>query len=225
MAAVPLGDVSWDTVAAPLSDLDVDTESAVTNSTFLKDVSSDPAVREAASAAQQKLANWQVGASMRLDVFARIDALAGNPAALAGLSAERQRWVERTLRDKRRLGLHLEEDARKQVEDLKKRISELSIKFQQNLGEVDTKLYFTKEELAGMPEDFLSGLKTSDDHDGKLEVSLGYPHVVPILKLCSVGATRASVETAFNSRCLETNTPLLEETLQLRGQLAAVLGE
>jgi hypothetical protein len=36
--------------------------------------------------------------------------------------------------------------------------AELGIRFQQNLGEVDTKLYFTKEELAGLPEDFVPSL-------------------------------------------------------------------
>lgn len=52
----------------------------------------------------------------------------------------------------------MSEEIQKEVKKIKKRMSELSIKFQRNLNEDNTKLFFTREELAGMPEDFIDEL-------------------------------------------------------------------
>ena len=120
------------------------------------------------------------------------------------------------------LGLHLSDDIRKEVQSIKTRMSELSIKFSRNLNEDNTKLKFTREELAGMPEDFLSELTETDD--GKLEVSLKYPHLFPITKRCRVPDTRKTMVAANQSKCMEENTPLLEELIELRQKQADILG-
>lgn len=59
------------------------------------------------------------------------------------------------VRDYERLGLNLDNDTRKKVEEMKTRCGELSIKFQRNLNEENTHLHFTRAELDGMPEDFI----------------------------------------------------------------------
>lgn len=56
------------------------------------------------------------------------------------------------------------------------------------------------------------------------EVTLAYPHVVPLLKLAAVPSTRAAVERAFNSRAAPTNVAVLEELVTIRRQVAGLLG-
>jgi Zn-dependent oligopeptidase len=133
------------------------------------------------------------------------------------------------VRDYERLGLNLDIDTRKKVEEMKTRCGELSIKFQRNLNEENTILHFTRAELDGMPEDFikvslpdrlnikqyfrfpprhsqfllvtcseprclpsiififsLQSLKEVEGAAGKVEVTLRYPHVFPIMKMCEV---------------------------------------
>ncbi len=61
--------------------------------------------------------------------------------------------------------------------------------------------------------------------DGRHEVTLKYPHVMPVLDFCLVDETRRDVSVAFNSRCKDKNGPILREVVQLRHQIAAILGE
>lgn len=231
---------TWPAVIAPLAEVDRDVEPATSSITFLKDISVDKAVRAAASAAQAALSAWEVKAGMRKDVYDAVRAYHETHFATdkPAMDAEAVRFVERTMRDYRRRGLALPDDKRAQVEALRTRMSALCVEFQQRLAEEDTKLYFTAAELAGMPADFIESLatKTGEEAAAKgaalsagpegtyLEVELNYPHVVPLLKLCSVPSTRAAVEKAFNSRGTPGNTAALEELAELRRQVAGLLG-
>ena len=46
----------------------------------------------------------------------------------------------------------------------------------------------------GMSPDFIDGLKASEADSSLLEISLSYPHVLPIMRLCTVEATRRKVQ-------------------------------
>lgn len=255
LAGAPDAAITFDAVVAPLITLDRDTEAREASVTFVKNVAASKDVRDAAAAAQAELAAFAVKAGMRLDVytaFSRYAALAAASGELARLHPEFARFVERSMRDFKRRGLHLEEGTRRKVEALQTKMSALSVAYSKNLGEDATKLYFTEEQLNGLPADFVGslkqvsarvalGLEASPADDGSpapasatiaagnaaavrafleksggaagaeasdvkfREVTLSYPHVVPLLKLAKEPATRAAVEKAFNSRAVPAN--------------------
>jgi len=211
---------SFETVIMPLVNLDVGSEADGASITFLKDVHVDKEVRDAAAAAQTALSAFEIAAGMREDVYASF-AKAAAGTDVAALSPELRRFVEKTARDYRRKGMELPSGPRAELEAIKTLLSDKCIAFQASLGAVDTKLRFPESALNGMPADFVASL--SQDGEERI-VTLAYPHVLPILKQCTVASTRAAVEKAFNSRCVPGNAKLLEEIVQLRRYAASILG-
>ena len=143
---------------------------------------------------------------MRIDVYEAVQAFQDRMGD--SVEGESRRLVERMLRDYRRNGLHLPKDTRDKIQALKEKMSSLGINYQKNLNDENSKMRFTREQLAGTPEDWMESLpKVEGD---QLEIGLNYPHVFPILKKCTCAATRKAVENAFNSRCKDSNKEILE---------------
>lgn len=162
--------------------------------------------------------DYAVKSSMNVDVFLRLKALLDQGSITA---PEDKRFLETEVRDFRRNGLDLDKETRDKVEAINKRMSELSINFSTHSNEEKTIIEFSESELEGLPEDFKNSLEKKDD---KFQVSLKYPHYIPMMQLCKVSSTRQTMEKAFNSRCMDTNVEIIEELVRLRAQAAKLLG-
>ncbi|CAG7724695.1 unnamed protein product [Allacma fusca] len=191
--------------------------------TFPRHVADSPTIRDAASQATKLLDESSVEMSMRKDVFDKLVEYRDNYSHSDNLSPEYQRCLDRLIHTGRRNGLHLSEDVREKVKAIKKQVSELTLQFSRNLGEENTVLLFSAEELEGMPATFLEGLEKDAD-SGKYKVSLKYPHFFPVTRKCRIPETRKKLEIAYQSKCIQQNTRLLEEVLELRQREAELLG-
>ena len=68
-------------------------------------------------------------------------------------------------------------------QDLRTRVSELTIEYMKNCNEDDTWVPFSDAELAGVPANFLESLEKTED--GRRKVTVLAPHFI-VLKKCSV---------------------------------------
>uniref|UniRef100_A0A8C5BGS4 Thimet oligopeptidase 1 n=1 Tax=Gadus morhua TaxID=8049 RepID=A0A8C5BGS4_GADMO len=183
---------------------------------FPQHVSSCKEVRSSSTEADKKLSEFDVEMSMREDVYLRIVKLEAE-----ALDPESRRFLERLIKLGQRNGLHLPKETQEEIKSIKKELSNLSIDFSKNLNEDTTRLGFTREQLGGLPEDFLGSLEVEG---AMLQVSLKYPHYFPTMKKCWNPETRKALENAFNSRCQQENSSILKQLVSLRGQKSALLG-
>ncbi|XP_063415153.1 thimet oligopeptidase-like [Mytilus trossulus] len=212
--------INYDNVIKALADNDCVYAVNRNNVDFLQHVSSDKDLRDASVTADKELSEFDVEMSMRQDVF---DTLVATEKKLSGqLKPEATRYLERMIKYGKRNGLHLPKEKQDKIKEIKKRMSDLSIDFSKNLNEENTVLEFTEKDLDGVSEDFIKSLDKTDD--GKLKVTLKYPHYFPCMKKARNPNTRKQLEIAFNSRCVKENTAILEELIKLRHEKAQILG-
>ncbi|MEK7858449.1 MAG: M3 family metallopeptidase [Elusimicrobiota bacterium] len=186
--------------------------------TFLKYVSVSSSVRSAANDCETLLGQFAVEVFGREDLFKAVSAYAAKKEALSG---EKKKLLEKELLDFKRNGLLLPAAEREQVREIKKKLVELEASFGKNLNEVKDFLTLSREELAGLPEDYIARLKREGD---RFVVTLDYPDYFPFMNNGKNADARRRLEFLFNNRALKDNLPILKEVLSLRRRAAALLG-
>lgn len=188
---------------------------------LVKETSTNAAVREAASEAIKKFSEWAVGLEYREDVYTAVKAFADTKPKLKG---EEAKLLEEAMRDYRRAGLALPKAERDEVEAMRKELTGLTTDFESNINEARGPVKFTKDELDGVPESFLSleGLKTGDD-EYTLQANITF-HYLMVLENAKQEATRRKFEEVHDSLAKESNGPLLKKILELRDKIARKLG-
>lgn len=222
VGAVIKAEVSFSTVIKPLLDLDVDTSPRSSVLFFAANVAENKDLRDAANEFQKQLSELEIELSLRKDVFENIKTFAASDEA-NHLEPEQKRYVEDLLRSGKRNGLQLSGEVLDQFKVIKKKISELGIDFDRCLSEDTSHIWVAEKDLTGVSQDLIDTLE-KNDATGLLKVTTKYPHYHPVIKRCSNPKTRFAMEKAFQSRCFEQNTPIIEELLQLRQKQADILG-
>jgi Zn-dependent oligopeptidase len=219
VASLPENERTFESVVMPLAYDEGEFAVQESTVTFPSYVYENKEARDAASAAEQKISDFNIESTMRRDVYAALKTVQKNE--WSKLQEDQKRLLSHMIRDFERNGLNLPEEQQEKIKELKQKLSKLCITFTKNLGEDTTKLLFTEEELEGCPKDFLEGL---NKEDGKYVVTLKVPDVVPVMKYAKKPETRRKLDKARESQCQEQNVPLFEEALQLRNQIAEILG-
>ncbi|KAI9184250.1 metalloendopeptidase [Blastocladiella emersonii ATCC 22665] len=219
IAALEPAECTYESVILRLARLENMAISEVSKATFVQFFSPVKEARDASQAASQKLEEFEIEASMREDIYRAVKLASTRMPESA--DAEDRLLVERLLLNFERNGLALDPVKRDELKGYKKRISELAIQFSRNVAEDKSFVAFTREELDGMPDDYLESLTKLDN--GKYKVTMAYPDRLPLLRKAKNPATRRAVDETAAKMCPE-NVAILEEIIVLRAKAAAVLG-
>jgi len=232
LAAVARAAPTWDAFVAPLEDANERIGRAWGQVSHLHAVLDSPALRETYNANLPKLSQYWTELGQSEALFAGYKKLRAS-SEFAGLSQARKKIVENALRDFRLSGAELPADKKKRYAEISEELSRLGAKFSENILDATNAFSLTIEDAArvsGIPADVLQAAREAAEKDGKTgwKFTLHAPSYMPVMQydralretLYRESVTRAS---EFGQKEWD-NTPLIARIVELRREMAALLG-
>jgi thimet oligopeptidase len=191
---------------------------------FMGYVAESDAVRGAADQLREALEKYDIELGFRDDLYAAVMAFAQTDEARS-LQGEAKRLLEWQLRDYKRDGFGLPVEQRQRVRELKQRLVELDVAFRRNIDTYEDAILVSREDLAGLPDSYIDGLRTEQSNGDTLyRVSLDYPEMYPFLDNAESEELRRELMIKNYRKGGPGNVTLLEEAIAVRDELAHILG-
>ena len=213
--------VTFKSTIVALDDLGYRARLAANRATVIKETNTSAEIRTAAEDAVKLFQDWAVGVDYREDVYKAVKAFEKTNPKLSGEDAK---LFKETLRDYRRAGLDLSPEKRKEVEKLRKDLAKLSTDFTSNVTAAEAPVIFTKDELDGVPDSFLTspGIKTGEG-EYTVQANVTWQNVA-VMENAKKEAVRKRLYQVHDSLAKEQNVPVLNQILALRNKIALRLG-
>lgn len=209
---------TFENTMLPLDDMDVRLDQALSLPLFMANVSTDSNERNVARASEQVVVDWYIETAKREDLYKAVKAYADlNPS----LTGERKRDLEFTMRDYRRAGMMLPEEQRNRLKEIEKELSRLGIEFEKNIADDDTRVPLNTWDLAGVPKDVID---RQDKIANLVLYKLDGPSYGALMDNCTNSATRQKAWTLYRRRAGMENVELLQQMIELRAEMARILG-
>ncbi|HET7362268.1 MAG TPA: M3 family metallopeptidase, partial [Burkholderiales bacterium] len=230
VAAAP---VSWESFVAPLEDANERIGRAWGQVAHLHAVLDSPELREAYNANLPKLTQYWTELGQNQVLFEKYKALAASPE-YPMLSGARRRIVDNALRDFRLGGAELAPDKKARFAAIQEELARLGSRFSENLLDA-TKAFaivVDAKRIGGIPPDVLAAAREAAQKEGKpgWKFTLHAPSYMPVMQYADDRALRQTMYRESVTRASEfgkpewDNTPLIARIVELRRELAQLLG-
>tara|TARA_R110002049_G_scaffold57581_16_gene157748 strand:+ start:176 stop:2209 length:2034 start_codon:yes stop_codon:yes gene_type:complete len=226
---------SWDNLLQPIEELDDELSRAWSPVSHLNSVCNSDALREAYNACLPLLSEYGTWTGQHTGLCAAYQQIADSDT-FDKLDTAKRKAIEHALRDFRLAGVALPDAKKKQYGELRQRLSKLGSTFGENVLDATNawSKQVSREDLNGLPETALASAQQAAKQAG-LEgylINLEFPSLSPVLNYCDNRELREEVYTANCTRASEQgphagqwdNSTIIEEILELRTELAKLLG-
>ena len=228
--------VSWENTLQPVEDLDDRLNRAWSPASHLHSVADNDELRQAYSACLSKLSDYATEMGQNKDLYMAYKAVSESNE-FTSLDSAQRKIIENALLEFRLSGVELDEDKQQEYKSIKKELSRLQTRFEENLLDAThawTKHVTDKDALSGLPESALALAKQkalSEDKSGWV-FTLDSPSYIPTMQYAENVALREEMYTAYITRASDRgpnasqwdNSELMNEILALRHQQAQLLG-
>ncbi len=232
---------TWDTLVAPLEEQGDRLERAWSPVSHLNAVCNSNELRQAYTASLELLTEFSTEFSQNEALYNAYRALAES-AEYAQLSQAQRQAIDNALRDFRLGGVALSGTDKTRFGDIKKRLSELSTQFSNNVLDATQawhKHFTDANALAGLPDSALAQAAQAARQKQLpgYVITLDFPSYLAVMMYANNRELRREVYTAYVTRasaagtCADgssgaqwDNTAIINETLALRHELAQLLG-
>ena len=141
---------------------------------------------------------------------------------VSGADAATKHYVDRILLEYRLGGVDKDEPTRAKVRKLQDQITEISLKFGRNVQDDVRKVPATREELDGLPADYIARHKP--DANGSYTLTTDSPDFQPVITYAASAKLRRTMFVAYYNRAYPGNEAVLKGLLEARQELATTLG-
>lgn len=185
---------------------------------LLKQVSTDPKVRVAASKALERLHKKLIEIEFDPRMYTALKEYAKKNKKLAG---PEKLLFEDMMKGYARMGFDLPRPKQARLKENLKQLGKLSLAFDRNLNEYQDHILITETELDGLPQTYRVNLARVGD---KYKVTLAYPDVYPFMAGAHNEKRRRELLEKFVRRGGAANVSLLRKMFRLRAENARLLG-
>ena len=226
---------TWDNLLRPIEALEDGLSRAWSPVTHLNSVLNSDALREAYNRCLPLLSEYNTWINQHAGLYAAYKQIAEGED-FAELDEAQRATLEHALRDFRLAGVALPAEEKQRYGDLQRRLSENGSRFAENVLDATNawSREATADELAGLPATALANARQAAEQAGRegYLITLDFPSYHAVLTYCDDARLREEVYTAYCTRASEQgpnagrwdNAGLLIETLDLRRELASLLG-
>jgi Zn-dependent oligopeptidase len=191
---------------------------------FLSQVSDNEEIRSAGIDADVNMKKWaREKVSYNLELYQLLKAFAATDEA-AALTGEPRRLLDETIKGYERRGMGLSEDDRAQLVEWQDRLSELTTNISINIVDDVGLVEFTLKELTGLSEQQLDTLEYNENTTTYSVLTAIADQYVTVTTYAEYEETRLEALIGRISRAMEANGELILEVVQLRQQVASLLG-
>jgi thimet oligopeptidase len=190
---------------------------AASRASLARNVHPEPALRDAAEAAEQEVDALSTELSLDRGLY---DALAG--LDVSGEDAATRYLVEKSLRDFRRAGVDRDEATRARVKALREELVRVGQEFGRNIKDDVRRLDLDPAELEGLPEDWRRAHPPAES--GKVAVTTDNTDYVPFMTYARSERAREALWRLYRLRGHPRNLDVLGRMLAGRAELARLLG-
>jgi len=225
--------VTWDAFVAPLEDANERLGRAWGQVAHLHAVLDSPQLRDAYNANLPKITQYWTELGQNQPLFEKYRQLAAS-AAFAGLAPARRKIVENALRDFRLGGAELPADKKARYAAIQEELAKTSSRFSENVLDATKAFSIVVDEkrIGGIPQDVLDAAREAAEKDGKpgWKFTLHAPSYLPVLQYADDRGLRETMYRESVTRASEfgrpewDNTPLIARIVELRRELAHLLG-
>ncbi|CDL36045.1 Oligopeptidase A [Citrobacter freundii] len=227
---------TWENLCQPLAEVDDVLGRIFSPVSHLNSVKNSPELREAYEQTLPLLSEYSTWVGQHEGLYkAYRDLRDGDHYAT--LNTAQKKAVDNALRDFELSGIGLPKEKQQRYGEIATRLSELGNLYSNNVLDATmgwTKLVTDEAELAGMPESALAAAKAqaeAKEQEGYL-LTLDIPSYLPVMTYCDNQGLREEMYRAYSTRASDQgpnagkwdNSPIMEEILALRHELAQLLG-
>ncbi|HEY1610688.1 MAG TPA: M3 family metallopeptidase [Paraburkholderia sp.] len=239
-AAQPSTPAQWSDVVEPVERESEPLSRAWGVIGHLNAVADTPELRAAHAENLPRVTEFWSSVGQNLALYEKYKAIAQS-GAYGGLSAERKKILDNSLRDFRLSGAELPEDQKPRFAELQERQAALSKAFSDHvLDSTNAYAYIAQSEaeLAGLPEDVIAAAREAAERENKegWKFTLHFPSYFPVLQYSENRAMRETMYRAYVTRASELgptygngkpewdNTEIIAGQMKLRAEEAKMLG-